>query len=113
MEWLFLDYFYNYGYAVNRSCFFNSELGAVDYTDTNWVDTRLFTRNNFNYIKLSEDITNKIDSSVIPYIAKEKIGKIFMNGITLWTFFDKNIYDFSTIKVYLLKEKYENVEIIM
>ena len=53
------------------------------------VDTDLFTRDIFNYIKLNDDITNKIKSN-IPIIAKQKLSSIFNNGITLWSFFGKD-----------------------
>lgn len=79
------DYFYNYGYEVARECFFNTELKYNN--DTSYiVDNNLFGRDIFNYIKLNEDITNKIDAD-IPHVVKQKISQIFNKGITLWSWF--------------------------
>lgn len=78
------DFFYNYGYAVARDCYFNKELtfdGDADITDDN-----LFGRSIFNFIQLNEDITNKINND-IPHIIKQKISAIFNKGITIWNFF--------------------------
>ena len=111
---ILLDYFYRFGYNIQRTCYLNSSLKASDYTDYNWIDTRLLTRSNFNYIKLGEDITNKIDTPNIPYVCKQKIANIFKNGITLWTLFNSDItegYSYDDIEPYFLREKYENVEV--
>ena len=79
------DYFYNYGYEVARECYFNSELKYNnDLNDI--VDNNLFGRDIFNYIKINEDITNKIDAN-IPHVVKEKLSQIFNKGITLWSWF--------------------------
>ena len=79
------DMFYHYGYAVARNCFFNTELSYNNNLD-NTVDTQLLGRTIFNYIKLNEDITNKINYDM-PLIAKQKLSSIFNKGITLWSFF--------------------------
>ena len=79
------DYFYQYGYQVARCCYFNTEL-KVDLTQNKFVDNNLFGRTIFNYIKINEDITNKIDAD-IPMIIKQKLSSIFNAGITLWSFF--------------------------
>ena len=79
------DYFYTYGYQVARDCYFNTEL-KVDLTALNYVDNNLFGRTIFNYIKLNDDITNKINAN-IPLIVKQKLNSIFNAGITLWNFF--------------------------
>lgn len=79
------DFFYNYGYEVARECYFNLEL-KDDFDTSGDVDTNLFSRDIFNYIKLSEDITNKINAN-IPLIIKQKLSKIFNDGITLWSWF--------------------------
>ena len=79
------DFFYNYGYEVARECYFNLEL-KDDYDTSGDVDTNLFSRDVFNYIKLNEDITNKINAN-IPLIVKQKLSKIFNDGITLWSWF--------------------------
>ena len=76
------DFFYNYGYAVSRDCYFNVDL-ANDYDS---IDDNLFGRDIFNFIQLNEDITNKINNDM-PIIVKQKLSKIFNQGITLWTFF--------------------------
>ena len=79
------DYFYAFGYEVARDCHFNTQL-AVGNNANNFLDVNIFTRTNFNYVQINEDITNKIDND-IPFIAKQKLSAIFNNGITLWTFF--------------------------
>ena len=78
------DYFYNYGYEVARDCYFNDEL-EYDNDVSNVTDDNLFGRTIFNYIKLNEDITNKINAD-IPHIVKQKLSSLFNNGITLWSF---------------------------
>lgn len=79
------DYFYNYGYEVGRECYFNDEL-KFNNDASNVVDNNLFGRTIFNYIKLNEDITNKINVN-IPIIIKQKLSQVFNKGITLWSFF--------------------------
>ena len=83
------DFFYNYGYEVNRDCYFETDLYEETYPIS---DSRIFTRTLFNYVKLSEDITGKlvgynITESGIPYAIAKKFGEVFMNGITIWNFF--------------------------
>lgn len=79
------DFFYNYGYQVARECYFNTEL-KFDNSTANNVDNNMFGRTIFNYIQLNEDITNKINTD-IPLVVKQKLSKIFNDGITLWSFF--------------------------
>lgn len=79
------DFFYNYGYQTARECYFNTEL-KYDNSGNHNIDNNLFGRTIFNYIQLKDDITNKINAN-IPLIAKQKLSKIFNDGITLWTFF--------------------------
>lgn len=79
------DFFYNYGYQVARECYFNVEL-KDDFDDTGDVDLNLLGRDIFNFVKLNEDITNKINAD-IPLIVKQKLSKIFTQGITLWSWF--------------------------
>lgn len=79
------DFFYNFGYQVARECYFNTELKFTNNL-TGKVDNNLFGRTIFNYVKLNEDITNKINYNM-PLIVKQKLSKIFNDGITLWTFF--------------------------
>lgn len=79
------DFFYNYGYQVSRECYFNQEI-KIDNTTNNYVDNNIFGRSIFNYVKINEDITTKINAN-IPYIVKQKLSSIFNNGITLWSFF--------------------------
>lgn len=106
-----LDYFYDYGYSVNRCCKFNQDLRLIGYSDSGWVDDRLFTREVFNYIKLDEDITTKIRGD-IPLVCKQKIAKIFMDGIKLYTLInlEGNLNQISFEKYYE-KNTYENAEI--
>jgi hypothetical protein len=85
-------------------------------TDEKLVDLNLFTRRIFNYIQLNEDITNKINSD-IPLIAKQKISKVFMQGITLWSFFNNGSlwYNSNTTSTnnpdnWFMKHVYENAE---
>ena len=115
---MFLDFFYDYGYKVQRCCYFNNQINLLPfsydgmemyYKDKEWVDTRLFTRRTFNYIKLGEDISNKIRS--VPPIVKKKISNIFQNGIKLWTFFLEPSITSTLIEDYLFKNTYENREI--
>lgn len=79
------DYFYNFGYEMARDCLFNTEL-KYNNDLSKIVDNNIFGRTIFNYVKLNEDITNKINEN-IPYVIKQKISQIFNNGITLWTSF--------------------------
>ena len=84
------DFFYNYGYEVNRYCNFNTSLSF--YSSQPGVNNSIFTRTLFNYVKLSENITNKLCSvngtaNAIPYVVAKKFAEVFMNGITIWTFF--------------------------
>ena len=82
------DFFYNYGYQVARECYFNT---ALDFTNgLKTIDNNLFGRTIFNYIKLNEDITNKINYDM-PIIIKQKLSSIFNNGITLWSFFGNQV----------------------
>ena len=107
------DYFYEYGYNVQRCCYFNTELYPSDYNDNNWVDSRIFTRYTFNYVKLSEDITNKITDNTIPFIVKQKLSNIFKDGIRLWMFLDKTTIgniQFEWVAKLFKKDK-ENAEI--
>lgn len=78
------DLFYNYGYQVGRECYFNTEL-KYDFED-NGIDNNMFGRTIFNYIKINEDITNKINADM-PQIIKQKISSVLNNGVTLWSFF--------------------------
>ena len=82
------DYFFNFGYQVSRECYFNTEL-KYDNDITGVLDNNLFGRTIFNYIKLSEDITNKINAD-IPLIIKQKLSSVFNNGITLWNFINNS-----------------------
>lgn len=81
------DFFYYYGYEVNRDCYFNLTLGGGHYSVA--TENSIFTRTLFNYVKLSEDITGKICDvgSGVPYTIAKKFSDVFMNGITMWTFF--------------------------
>ena len=78
------DWFYNYGYQVARECYFNTEIKYTPASHTN--DNNLFGRTIFNYIQINEDITNKINYDM-PFIVKQKLSKIFNDGITLWSWF--------------------------
>jgi len=111
-EDLFLDYFYDYGYEVNRCCYWNEEI-LFKYVNGNTIslDNNLFGRTLFNYIQLSEDITNKLNDISMSIPIKKKISSILTKGIKMWTFFglSKNnlkgkLYD------YLFNNKYENAE---
>lgn len=119
-----LERYFHYGYEVNRSCYFNEEIKNNVYTneDENGeivVDQHLFTRTIFNYIRIEDDITNKIYSREIPLIVKQKLNSIFNNGITLWTFFgfsslwnDTPERPLGTLRPidYLFKEDFDNCE---
>lgn len=112
---MLLDYFYNYGYYVNRECYLNQELDVTnDYE--NDLDKRIFTRQLFNYVKTNDEIASKMFSLVMPPVVKKKIENIFNNGIKLWTFFEIVRYDNDELNYaidnYLYKNKYENVEIV-
>ena len=111
------DFFYSNGYKVARDCYFNLELKVNNNVD-NFVDNNLFTRTMFNYIQISEDITNKITGD-IPHIVKQKLSSIFNNGITIWTFFGlppiwKNSYYTQTAfnpNNWLFKHDLDNTEV--
>lgn len=107
------DYFYEYGYNVQRCCYFNLELYPSNYQNIGWVDDRVFTRDMFNYVKTAEDITEKIISYQIPFIVKKKLSDIFKNGITLWSFISSStasqIATLMTTRLYT--KTYENGEV--
>lgn len=108
------DFFYEYGYVVNRCCKMNTEIVPDDYNDDYWVDTRLITRTHFNYIKISENISGKLHSD-IPPIVKDKLNTILNNGIRLYTLFDVEFSALDPItNLYELYEGsvYENIELI-
>lgn len=86
------EYFYKFGYEVNRECYFNTEL-KVD--ETVFTCVNIFNRTLFNYVKLSEDITIKLigynstsnTRSGIPQVIAKKFSEILMRGVTIWNFF--------------------------
>ena len=108
-----LCYFYNNGYQVSRTCSFNTE---IKYVNSGQIDENIFGRSLFNYIKTSEDISQKlIQGGKIPVICVNKISKIFSQGIRLWTLFGfaftSDLEDAERdFRQYLLQEKYENLE---
>jgi len=111
------DFFYDYGYEVCRCCYFNTELKVNNSVNT-FRDNNLFTRTIFNYIKLEEDIVNKINTD-IPLIVKKKLNDIFNAGITLWTFFGFKVFYKNGVTLptstylpdkWLLKNEYENTQ---
>ena len=65
------DFFYNYGYQVARDCYFNTELSFNN--DSDIIDNNIFGRTIFNYVKINEDITNKINAN-IPQVIKQKLS---------------------------------------
>lgn len=107
------NFFYQYGYNVQRYCNFNQDLKIENYSDTGWVDKRIFTRTLFNYVELGEDIKTKLTG--VSNVIKAKISSIFNNGIRLWTFFNEpapSVGDFiEDIEKYLLKTIYCNAEV--
>lgn len=107
------DFFYEYGYVVNRCCVFNKELYPSDYSDSKWVDTRLFTRTIFNYIKINENISGKLYGD-IPPVVKDKINNILNNGVRLYTMFDTNFANPVTNLQELYEGNvYENMEVAL
>lgn len=107
------DYFYEYGYVVNRCCIFNKELYPSDYSNNKWVDTRLFTRTNFNYIKINENISGKLYGD-IPPIVKDKINNILNNGVRLYTLFDTNFANpITNLQDLYEGNVYENMEVAL
>jgi hypothetical protein len=70
------DYFYNYGYRVNRECYW------ADFSSKQ--HDALFNRTRFNYVKLMDDeIVRKLifSSTQVPIIIKQKIAEILNRGI--------------------------------
>ncbi len=116
MQNMYFDYFYNYGYMVNRNCHFTT--GIKDWNLSNGIDYDLLRREYFNYVKIKEDITTKIDEESIPPTAKAKISTILNNGIKLWTFWHYDEYfgyknnKGSTLKIRdrYLNQTFENSE---
>lgn len=110
------NYFYEYGYEVNRDCYFNTQLyrGAVQPL----IDSNIFNRTNFNYVKIKDDITMKCVGSNLPLIVAKKFNEILNNGIKLWTFFGngcietgENIENGSyNVYRYFQKHTYDNAE---
>lgn len=120
-----LERYFHFGYQVNRSCIFNSELSNNVYLSGNGnvvLDNHLFTRTIFNYIKLQDDVTDKIDNRV-PLIVRQKLNAVLNNGVTLWSFFGFGSVWSGTIEIdggsapttynvnkYLYEENYDNCE---
>lgn len=109
------DFFYNYGYQVARDCYFNTEL-AYDNDSSHITDNNIFGRTIFNYVKLNEDITNKINAN-IPQLVKQKLSQVFNKGITLWSFFgldniwnDNYIADNTNPDNWFMKHNLDNTE---
>jgi hypothetical protein len=73
------DYFYRYGYRINRECFWD--------VPANKGQNALFNRSRFNYIKtMDEDLFRKIATSgtrPFPIRAKEIIASALNKGITM------------------------------
>lgn len=103
---MILDYFYNYGYNVQRECHFTEVFIHQDYNDA------LITRRIFNYIKINDNLRKHFNSKEysVPQIVVEKINEIFNNGITLWTLIDVPL-SWESVDRYLFRNIYENVEI--
>lgn len=73
------DYFYRYGYQVNRL--------------EKWLN--LFTRSRFNYIKLAdEQLTSKMNINLSNNL-KLIISNIFNNGLTIWEYKTWDTYGFN------------------
>lgn len=109
------DFFYNYGYKVARDCYFNTEL-SYDNDVAHSVDNNLLGRTIFNYVKLNEDITNKINAN-IPQVIKQKLSQVFNKGITLWSFFgcdaiwnDNNLTALNDPDLWFMKHNLDNTE---
>lgn len=119
-----MDYFYNFGYVVNKECYFAKNENFNN--DGLQEDNMLFARRIFNYIKLKENIVSKLNCNTsadgfiyhIPFIVKEKINEIFNKGIKLWNFNNFNFwndasgtFNYNEINNYYLKSLLENMEI--
>lgn len=109
------DFFYNYGYQVARDCYFNTEL-AYDNNGSHIIDNNIFGRTIFNYVKLTEDITNKINAN-IPQVIKQKLSQVLNKGITLWSFFgcdalwnDNNLTALNDPDLWFMKHNLDNTE---
>ena len=109
------DFFYNYGYQVARDCYFNTEL-KYNNDVAHSVDNNLLGRTIFNYVKLNEDITNKINAE-IPQVIKQKLSQVFNKGITLWSFFgcdalwnDNNLTALNDPDLWFMKHNLDNTE---
>lgn len=97
-----LDYLYNFGYNVQRECYFNT-------SNSNPTD-EILTRKLFNYIKINDNIRKHINND-IPSVIVEKMNEILNKGVKLWTLFGVGFY-WNNYDEYLFKDKYENAEII-
>lgn len=119
-----MDYFYNFGYIVNKECYFVKNENFNN--DGLQEDNMLFTRRIFNYIKLKENIVSKLNCNTdnsgftyhIPFVVKEKINEIFNKGVKLWNFNNFNFwndasgtFNYNEINNYYLKSLLENMEI--
>jgi hypothetical protein len=75
-----LDYFYEFGYRINRECRWMSSLVAPSFGVN--VHDALFNRTRFNYIKISdENLVRKITATEMSPIAKQKFAQILFNGV--------------------------------
>ena len=109
------DFLYNYGYQVARDCYFNIEL-KYNNDANSIIDNNIFGRTLFNYVKLNEDITNKINAN-IPIVVKQKLSQVFNKGITLWSFFGVDaIWNNNALTLlndpeqWFMKHTYDNTE---
>lgn len=108
------DYFYDYGYKINRKCYLN----VKEFTNTE----QIITRQKFNYVKINDNIVNEIEffeenprgniTYFVPQIVKQKINSILNRGCKLWTLIYKNQTG-ATWQDFYLGSDFENAEISM
>jgi len=75
-----LDYFFEYGYRVNRECYWKTSLVAPSMGIN--VHDALFNRMRFNYIKVAdENLLRKINGNEMSPLAKQKFADILLRGV--------------------------------
>lgn len=104
------DYYYNYGYMINKMCVFNTGCRLENRSDIDVYTDSILSRKLFNYVKISDkDIINKMNFNA-PLPVKEQIATILQSGCKIWTMIKGNSMTDDELLDCFLSEKYENWE---
>lgn len=110
------DYFFNYGYKVNKDCFWRNSTSSTDYN-------ALFNRTRFNFIKTNDDVIHqraifRTDSPSagstinVSFEVRKKFEDILNEGTCIWNYYQSGTtYDNSNAK--LFDTTFENKEYLI